>query len=241
MPALAEIDGHTFYLPALGPASVVFDLGAAGGTFSRTLRDLAGCRCIAADASPPAYEVLSKLPGVEAHHIALSGRDGPMAMEIGGHEDGGYWLRQSDRADGAPGEGAIEVEGVTFETLKMRCDVDFVDLIKLDIEGAEFDFFAAASDEALARVGQWSVEFHDFLDPTLAPEVAEVIRRLEGLGFEAIVMTRRGHGDVLFLNRAHLGLDAWQLFCMRWPLKYGRGIRRMLARGFGIGSGKQAA
>jgi FkbM family methyltransferase len=185
--------------------------------------------------------LLSKLPGVEAHHIALGGRDGPMAMEIGGHEAQGYWLRQSEQGGDAPGAGTVQVEGVTFETLKARAQVDFVDLVKLDIEGAEFDFFDASSDADLANVGQWSVEFHDFLDPTLAPKVAEVIRRLEGLGFEAIVMTRRGHGDVLFLNRAHLGLDAWQLFCMRWPLKYGRGIRRMLARGFGIGSGKQAA
>ncbi len=240
MPALAEIDGHTFYLPALGPASVVFDLGAAGGTFSTTVRRLAGCRCIAAEPSPTVFADLSALPGIETHHVALAGRDGPLAMEVGGHGAQGYWLRQSDRA-GALDAGAVQVEGVTFETLKARAGVDFVDLIKLDIEGAEFDVFAAASDAALARVGQWSVEFHDFLDPSLAPKVAEVIRRLEGLGFEAIVMTRRGHGDVLFLNRAHLGLDAWQLFCMRWPLKYGRGIRRMLARGFGIGSGKQAA
>jgi FkbM family methyltransferase len=230
MTALAEIQGHTFYLPALGPGSVVFDLGAAGGGFGRAVHEMTGCRSLCADASPHAYEVLAAAPGIEAHHVALGGVDGPTEMQIGGYEGEKFWVRGAE--DGAAAE-TIEVEGVTLATFMTRAGVDFVDLVKLDIEGAEFAFFDAAADETLKRVGQWSVEFHDFLDPALAPKVAAVIRRLEGLGFETVVMTRRGHGDVLFLNRAHLGLDPLRLFLMRTAVKYGRGMWRMLARKLG--------
>ncbi|MEK9754813.1 MAG: FkbM family methyltransferase [Rhodospirillaceae bacterium] len=245
MTALAEIQGHTFYPRALGPTSVVFDLGAASGGFALGVRELSGARCFAADASPSAFELLAEAPGVTGFNLALGGTDGRVRMDIGGHEGERYWARQGNDQGVADTDGAVEVEGITFAGFKRRAGVDFVDLVKLDIEGAEFDFFDAASDADLANVGQWSVEFHDFLDPSLAPKVAAVIRRMEGLGFATVVMTRHAHGDVLFLNRAHLGLDGWQLFCMRWPLKYGRGIRRMLRRGLGLGpgsgQGKEAA
>lgn len=231
MTALAEIQGHTFYLPALGPGAVAFDFGASGGEFALALIGLSGCKCHCADASPSAFEVLSGVAGIDAHHLALGGADGPVEMLIGGHEGDHFWVRGgADDVAAAP----IRVEGITLATFMARCGVEYVDLIKLDIEGAEFDLFDATDDATLRRVGQWSVEFHDFLDPSLAPKVAAVIRRLEGLGFATIVMTRHGHGDVLFLNRERLGLDAWQLFYMRTALKYGRGIGRMLARGLGL-------
>ena len=44
-------------------------------------------------------------------------------------------------------------------------------------------------------------------------------------------MTRNAHGDVLFFNRALLGIGAWDLFYMRTVEKYRRGLKRMFARG----------
>ena len=122
MTALAEIQGHTFYLPALGPSSVVFDLGASSGGFALGVRALAGCRCFAAEASPSVFELLAEAQGVEGHNVALGGADGPVRMLVGGHEGERFWVRTGVAAD----EAAIEVEGVTFETFKARCGVDTV-------------------------------------------------------------------------------------------------------------------
>jgi len=232
MMGLAEFDHHTFYLPALGPASVVFDLGAAGGAFGANLHAMTGCRSICAEASPSVFRNLQAARGVEAHQLAVGGTDGPVSMTVGGHVGDTYWVRGVDDDGEDAGTETIEVPGVTLATLMARTGVDFVDLIKLDIEGAEFAFFDAAGDDTLRRVGQMTVEFHDFLDPARRPDVLAIIRRLEGLGFATVIMTRNTLGDVLFLNRAHLPVDAVQLFVMRTVVKYGRGIRRILARRF---------
>lgn len=235
MAALHEIDGHTFYLPALGPGSVVLDLGASRAGFAVEVNRLTGCTCHCAEASPGVFGLMAAAPGIHHHHVAITGADGPLAMRIGGHQDGGYWMKADDGADvgdGADAGDIAEIPGLTLESFFVRCGVETADLIKLDIEGAEFAMFDAASDTTLKRALQWSIEFHDFLDPALTPSVKAVIARLEGLGFDAVVMTRRGHGDVLFLDRARLNVSIRQLLYMRWGVKYGRGIRRMLARRF---------
>ncbi len=169
-------------------------------------------------------DTMIQADGVHHHLAAIGGLAGPMRMTVGGREFGHYWVRATD------GEGEIEVPGETLESFMARCGVEQADLVKVDIEGAEFDMFDAASDETLSTVAQFTVEFHDFLDPALTPRVKAVIARLEGLGFETIIMTRHAHGDVVFLNRAKIPLDAWQLFYMRTAVKYGRGMRRVLSR-----------
>jgi len=234
MTTLVEIQGHSFYLPALAPDSQVFDLGASNAGFAAAVNGLAGCTCHCAEASPSAFGAMIEQPGLHHHNLAIAGRDGPFRMQEGGTVNGRYWVR-ADTGD-SDGAGGVEVEAVTLESFMRRCGVEAPDLVKVDIEGAEIDMFDAASDDTLKSVGQFSVEFHDFLDPALTPRVEAVIRRLQGLGFETVVLTRNGHGDVLFLNRAKIALDRWQLFYMRTAFKYGRGIRRMLARCLGLGA-----
>jgi len=239
MTTLVEIHGHTFYLPALGPGSQVFDLGASNAGFAATVNDLTGCTCHCAEASPSAVGAMIQQPGLTHHNVAIAGRDGPFRMQAGGTINGRYWVRAG--TDAGDGDG-VEVEAVTLESFMRRTGVQAPDLVKVDIEGAEIDMFDATGDETLKSIGQFSVEFHDFLDPALTPGVEKIIRRLEGLGFETVVMTRRGHGDVLFLNRAKIALDRWQLLYMRTACKYGRGMRRMLARNLGnLGLGARPA
>ncbi|MBT6094329.1 MAG: FkbM family methyltransferase [Rhodospirillaceae bacterium] len=233
MTALAEIHEHTFYLPALGPGSVVLDLGAASGGFAAEVSRLKGCTCHCAEASPGMLDSMIETEGVHHHHAAIGGAVGPMRMAVGGREFGRFWVRTTNGEDAGEGNDEIEVPGETLGSFMARCDVERADLVKVDIEGAEFDMFDAASDDTLSAIGQFSVEFHDFLDPALTPKVKAVIARLENLGFETIVMTRHAHGDVVFLNRAMLQIEAWQLFYMRTAIKYGRGVRRLLSRRLG--------
>ncbi len=241
MTTLVEIHGHTFYLPALGPDSQVFDLGASNAGFAAVVNELTGCTCHCAEASPSAFGAMIERPGLNHHNVAIAGHDGPFQMQEGGTVNGRYWVRAGGEG-GDNDAGAVEVEALTLESFMRRAGVEAPDLVKVDIESAEIDMFNAASDETLKSVGQFSVEFHDFLDPLLTPGVETVIRRLEGLGFETVVMTRKGHGDVLFLNRAKIALDRWQLLYMRTACKYGRGMRRMLARNLGnLGLGARPA
>jgi hypothetical protein len=134
-----------------------------------------------------------------------------------------------------PGQTARSVEevpGMTLDGLFGLLGLDRAHLVKVDIEGAEFAMFGAASDDVLRRCDQITVEFHDFMDPGLTPAVEDVIARLRGLGFLAIRFTRKFHGDVLFINPARTGLGTAEYLYARHVLRTARGVRRILNRSF---------
>ncbi len=54
---------------------------------------------------------------------------------------------------------------ITFRELRRRAGVDRIDLLKIDIEGAEIGMFDDCTDEELSSIGQITVEFHAFLFP----------------------------------------------------------------------------
>ncbi len=225
MKDLAEFFGHTFYRPGLGPDSVVVDLGASSGGFAHAVAELTGCRCHCVEAAPDNVLVIEQTDRISRHHYAIGGIDGPVTVHVADEEF--HWV--GTEAIAGAGE-AIEVPGVTLPTLLTELGLCDVDLLKVDIEGAEIAMFDAAPDDVLRRMRQISIEFHDFIDPRQGPDVARIIKRLEGLGFDAVVFTRRFHGDVLFLNRPALGIGKARLLLYRSLVKWSRGIGRMWAR-----------
>ncbi len=61
-----------------------------------------------------------------------------------------------------------------------------LDILKVDVEGSEYDILLNTPPEVLQRFTQITVEFHDFLDPTVRPQNAIVIARMHSLGFEHV-------------------------------------------------------
>jgi hypothetical protein len=73
---------------------------------------------------------------------------------------------------------------------------EYVDLCKIDIEGEEFDIFAAASDDLLRRIRFLVTEMHYFRDEGAARAEA-LVERLKGLGFVDITIEEADRtGDV---------------------------------------------
>ena len=81
------------------------------------------------------------------------------------------------------------------------------DLVKMDIEGAEIEVIASLDDDLIRQVGQWTIEFHDFLGMTSAAEVKRCIDRIVALGFRELNWSkRRNNADVLLVNSRRFGL-----------------------------------
>ena len=59
-----------------------------------------------------------------------------------------------------------------------------IDLVKMDIEGAEWDCIMNTSDETFSKIRQITVEFHDFLNPEFRINSEKCVDRLLSLGFE---------------------------------------------------------
>lgn len=77
----------------------------------------------------------------------------------------------------------IEVKMITLNDLFNIFNLKRIDLLKMDVEGAEWDILENFSKENYERIEQISVEFHDFVDPSLRKRTKKCIKRLKDLGY----------------------------------------------------------
>lgn len=197
---LARLRGHHIWTPPLNRHSVVIDAGAHRGEFSTELINKFGCRCHLIEANPFLAQKLV-VPGAASITVAaLGAADGKAQFHVRENPESG-----SLAGSNVDSMSSVEVETVSLSTFTERHGLHGVDLLKLDIEGAEFDLLAQTPERLLREISQITVEFHDFQERFAHRQLFEKARtRLEALGFVCCVMAFRTHGDVLFLNRHRL-------------------------------------
>jgi FkbM family methyltransferase len=194
---------------------VVIDAGAHRGEFSAEIIRRFGCQCHAIEANPEFAKKLGVIGAASVTMAALSADVGHANLHVSVN------LEASTLFADAVTRTTIEVETISLSALIQRLGITQIDLLKLDIEGAEFELIGSTPDDTLKRVGQITVEFHDFMPTFCARGLYENARaRLSELGFDCCNMAFRTHGDVLFLNRERLGLDRLQSIYARRLARY---------------------
>jgi hypothetical protein len=83
------------------------------------------------------------------------------------------------------GSREISVEMITLARLFELIEPKHVDLLKVDVEGAEWDVLSSLTPALADRIDQITVEFHDFMDPALRPRTEACIAHLQALGFRS--------------------------------------------------------
>jgi FkbM family methyltransferase len=78
---------------------------------------------------------------------------------------------------------SYKVDAITLEDAINQTGENFIDLIKIDIEGAEFDIIENLSIETSSRVENFLIEYHDFLFPDGQEKVNKLEEKLRALGF----------------------------------------------------------
>lgn len=142
----------------------IVDAGANIGTASVFLLNAyPHATVIALEPDPGNFEVLARNlsyygPRAIAVRQALWHRAESLTLDRGHFRDGGEWTFQVRPA--TAGE-AVEVEGATFSDLSRRFKLQTVDILKVDIEGAEREVFAQAPPESWKAVRTLAVELHD--------------------------------------------------------------------------------
>lgn len=225
-PYVGRVEGHSFLQGSLDRDSVVVDLGINQANFASNIHALTGCRILGVEAVP---DLAAKAPvhdWLRVENVAIAGADGTVTMHL--NQTGDATLRPDMSEDDVT---TVEVRATTLESFLSAHDVGTVDLLKVDIEGAEFELFDNAPDALLERLAQITIEFHDFKNAALTPEVNRIKARLRALDF--VCLTFSGNNtDVLFVNRRHLRVGAVAQAYMLALYKYGRGIGRQIAGRF---------
>lgn len=152
------------FLLGLEDVSTVLDIGANIGTTSVLLLNAyPEATVIAIEPDQGNFAVLREnLRPYGSRAIALQNalwhRQEDLVVDRGHFRDGGEWSFQV-KAKGA--DDCFEVEGITLAQLMARYDLRTIDILKVDIEGAERYVFDASISEQLSRTRHIAVELHD--------------------------------------------------------------------------------
>jgi FkbM family methyltransferase len=156
----AEDNWYRVYQPK--PGDVVVDIGAGRGedvcAFSRTVGDSG--RVLAIEAHPVSFAVLKKfcfwngLSNVTALNLACADKVGKLRMETSSN-----WI-SNYISEGEPSAGAFAVDGMPFDRIWKNCGSGRIDLLKMNIEGAE-RLALMGSRAALEKTRNISVAAHD--------------------------------------------------------------------------------
>lgn len=153
-----------FFCPdGLDADSVIYSGGVGYDvTFEHALLKKLGASMVLFDPSPTGIGTMAKpenkAPQFKFHPVALAGQCGTLKLSPPLNIREGSWFAQTD------GAAIIEVPCLDLSTLMNRNGHDHIDLLKIDIEGAEYDVLDDLLKRRL-RVKQVLVEFHHNILP----------------------------------------------------------------------------
>lgn len=76
------------------------------------------------------------------------------------------------------------VDTVTLEEMMLKYNVEKIDLLKMDIEGAEFSIFEKMSNDTLSKIDSVLIEYHGFYFNDGDKKIKNLIDRLTDAGFQ---------------------------------------------------------
>jgi FkbM family methyltransferase len=222
---IETIHWHTLHPRYLGARSNVLDLGANYGLFARAITERFGCQCVAVEPSPGPFAAIPEGARISKLQAAVADKSGMMPFHVAS-ESVASSLLPNDRFHAE----TIDVPVLSLPDLLCQLSWSRVDLLKIDIEGAEVGLLDACPDKVLGRIAQISVEFHDFCGITPVADVKRTLARLNGLGFFSVRMSRVGHQDTWLINQRVLDISASELLFIRHGVRPWMGFKRVLAR-----------
>jgi FkbM family methyltransferase len=193
-----------YWLASSTPRPFIIDCGANVGTavlFFKTLYPDA--EIMAFEPDPNAFEALqanvrdNHLSSVATHHCAVGGSDGRASLFVGPAPPG---VGQASLY--APG---VPVATTEVEVVRVSRFIDRpVDLLKIDVEGAEMDVLRELAEAGkLGLVREMVIEYHHHMRPE-EDRISELFELLEEAGFWYVVAVpkrvryrRRMYQDIL--------------------------------------------
>lgn len=190
-------------LPHFSSDTCVVDVGVGDHPdFAQELARKFGTRCLLVDPTRKHCDLLNgwcdRNSRFEYLWAALGPQPGHMQFFESRHNVSGS-IFPTHRNIAAGDVDAYDVPVVTLDDL-LRQVGGHIGVLKMDVEGAEFEVLERASSDALARIDQILVEFHDGTIPEFSRRDRDrAIRPLIASGFKAVEYNGR---DVLFFRPA---------------------------------------
>lgn len=201
--------GGWWYEPGLlDSSSIVYSFGV-GDTieFDLELIERTGATVHAFDPTPVSLRTLSDavLPSAfHFHQVAAAASDGVLRLYPGVRKDGSlsetmYTLVEDERSR----DKVIEVPARTVASLRHELGHAEIDLLKLDIEGAEYSVVDQLLESGI-RPAQLLIEFHHRHSPDGVRGTIDLVARIRAAGYRIFALYDTGP-EVSFVHEC-----AWQ-------------------------------
>lgn len=172
---------------------VIIDAGANIGLASIYFANrYPDAKIIAIEPEPANYALLVKnvrrYPSIVPVNAALWNRDGEISVSLPDPATGatGNWAFYTHEGDG------VKVRALHMESLLREHGLDTVDLVKVDIEGAEVELFQ--SPAWVERIRSLVIETHDHLRPGCTSAVEAAMQGFQSTNHHGIGMFVRENG-----------------------------------------------
>jgi len=183
-----------FFMDTFDASAVIVDLGAGKGEFASYMaKRYPNAKIVVLEANPFLAEKLTAMfngnRNVIVTHAAIGGCSVPAATFYLSKD-----IAYSSLYESLSNIGGVNADGACAVTVNVYSLNDFfalhkiakVDLLKVDVEGAEFEIFEKFSEHDFKCISQISIEFHDFLDISLRSRMQHCVHRLQTLGYACI-------------------------------------------------------
>jgi len=201
--ALAEHGGWSLSPHYLRRGSIVYSLGVGDGiSFDLALIKQFGVEVHAFDPTPASANWLEDQhapPAFHFHPWAVTGRNGTLTLYPRTKRDGSKSdIMYTMVPEAAVLQNGVEVPAFSIPTLMKKLGHDRVDLLKMDIEGAEYEVLDTLIASA-ARPQQLLVEFHHRFPSLDKSMTADIIDRLRMVGYRIFSVSGTGR-EVSFIR-----------------------------------------
>lgn len=186
---LAYIEPNFLYLPTLKPDSIVIDAGCSyEADFSVNMIRNHKAKAYAVDPTLKHKSALEKLETAYGKHFvhlpfAIASVDGTLTFHESKTNESGSLM--DDHTNVKRDETiSYEVPAVTLRSLLDKIGVNSVDILKLDIEGAEYQLLGNIRPEDLSPFKQIFIEFHHHAVSRYSQaDTEKIARRIGDFGF----------------------------------------------------------
>ncbi len=173
---------HSYYEDKITDHPVMIDLGSCKGDFTRHFFEkYRNSKIVMIEPSKTNFEYISSDPffdKIEKHFLALAETSGKI-LEF--NEDPSSVQNGSLLFNYFKGI-TYKVSTISLNEIVSR--FDYVDLVKMDVEGAEWESIMGLDEESLSKISQLTVEFHDFIDPSLVHKTEAAVKKLLDFGYK---------------------------------------------------------
>lgn len=186
---------------ALNAGSVVVDVGLGEDiSFSRSLINRCGCVVHGFDPTPRAIDYVRRLaqPNFVLHELGVSAESGRATFYLPNNTD---FVSGSLQRAGHLGESRIEVPLIGIRDIFGITGSERINLLKLDIEGSEYDLIdSAAFGQCAERIELLCVEFHHRWQEFGCDATLNAVATLKSLGYRCAWRSRTTNEEFLFVN-----------------------------------------